>query len=67
MRTIRSCLLRSLLACTVLLKALVPVPARAVAVHLIMLHTGKVLFFRGDQSVPTGYVWDPATEAVVPP
>src|SRR5262245_18569780 len=36
----------------------------AVAVHLVMLKTGKVLFFRGDQSVPTAYQWDPATEAV---
>src|SRR5262245_15138155 len=36
----------------------------AVAVHLVMLHTGKVLFFRGDETVPKTYVWDPATEAI---
>src|SRR5712691_2695828 len=36
----------------------------AVAVHLVLMHTGKVLFFRGDTTVATSYVWDPATEAV---
>ena len=39
-----------------------PVPS----VHSIMLHTGKVLIFRGDghddvATVPTTYTWDPAT------
>ncbi len=39
----------------------------AVPVHSIMLHTGKVLMFRGDGSVdesagvPTTYTWDPLT------
>src|SRR3990172_2554136 len=36
----------------------------AVAVHLIMLHTGKVLFYRGDESPTKTYVWDPATELI---
>src|SRR5262245_10740391 len=36
----------------------------AVAVHLVMLHTGKVLFFRGDETIPKTYVWEPATEAI---
>ena len=40
-----------------------PVKWPAVAVHLVMLHTGKVLFYRGDDLKT--YVWDPVTEAIV--
>jgi hypothetical protein len=39
----------------------------AVAVHLILLPSGKVLFYRGDEDTPTAYTWDPATEAVEEP
>ncbi len=39
----------------------------AVAVHLILLPTGKVLFYRGDESTPTAYLWDPATELIEHP
>src|SRR5262245_41086040 len=29
------------------------------AVHSILLRTGKVLWYRGDETTPTTYVWDP--------
>jgi hypothetical protein len=38
-----------------------PIDWPADAVHSILLHTGKVLWFRGDEDVPTTWVWDPAT------
>ncbi len=31
------------------------------SVHLILLHTGKVLFWRGDEDAPVSYLWDPQT------
>jgi hypothetical protein len=36
----------------------------AVAVHNILLHTGKVLFFRGDEGIPKAYLWNPLTEVI---
>jgi len=36
----------------------------AVAVHLVLMPTGDVVFWRGDENVPATYVWDPATEAI---
>jgi hypothetical protein len=46
-----------------------PLQWPVVAVHAIVLHTGKVLFYRGDESTPRAYTWDPATEqtAFTPP
>ncbi len=42
-----------------------PMDWPAVAVHAILMRTGKVLFFRGDEDdVPTTYVWDPATNQI---
>lgn len=38
-----------------------PVDWPASAVHSIVLRTGKVLWFRGDEDVPTTYVWDPSS------
>jgi galactose oxidase-like protein/flagellar hook capping protein FlgD/K319-like protein len=31
------------------------------AVHAIVLHTGKVLWFRGDTNGPSSFTWDPVT------
>ncbi|MGH9867892.1 MAG: galactose oxidase-like domain-containing protein [Candidatus Polarisedimenticolia bacterium] len=38
-----------------------PMDWPANAVHSILLRTGKVLWFRGDEDSPVSYVWDPAT------
>lgn len=39
----------------------------AVAVHLIMMPSGKVLFYRGEGETPTAYTWDPLTEQIDEP
>jgi hypothetical protein len=36
----------------------------AVAVHLVLMHSGKAIFWRGDESTPKVYVWDPKTELI---
>ncbi|MGH9867891.1 MAG: galactose oxidase-like domain-containing protein [Candidatus Polarisedimenticolia bacterium] len=43
-----------------------PAPWPVIAVHMVLLHTGRVMFWRGDEDVPVTYLWDPATEQIEP-
>lgn len=42
-----------------------PISWPADAVHLMTLHTGLVLFFRGDEASPTSYTWNPVTNQIL--
>lgn len=42
-----------------------PISWPADAVHMMPLYTGQVLFFRGDETSPTSYTWNPATGQIL--